>query len=62
MIRPAPFLLYCKKCNHSEVVHPKSDAIRPSEVTRICPNCQVIMERKEELSAFDKLKLLFFKN
>ncbi|MBP9566491.1 MAG: hypothetical protein KBE02_04340 [Sulfurospirillum sp.] len=62
MMRPAPFLLYCKKCNHSEVVKPKSDAIRPSEVTRFCPTCQMIMERKEELSVFDKLKLLVFKH
>jgi len=62
MIRPNPFIISCKKCHYCKVVHPKSDALSPSDFIQRCPECQTLMTKKEILTLLDKMKLLLFVN
>lgn len=62
MIRPNPFIVYCKKCNQSKVVHPKSDALSLKDVIQHCPKCGETMETKEVLTLLDKMKLFLYMN
>lgn len=61
MMRPIPFIIFCKKCQYSKIIHPKSDAIKLSEITHFCPTCHLLMVQKEKLTALDQMKLFFFK-
>lgn len=54
MIQPNPFKLKCTKCNYSIIVHPKSDALNPSNYAKLCPKCQSVM-KIEALDKKDKM-------
>ncbi|ADC64175.1 conserved hypothetical protein (plasmid) [Allochromatium vinosum DSM 180] len=38
-IRPQPRTYRCPQCGWSTTVHPKSDALKPSEYFSECPSC-----------------------
>ena len=56
MIKPEPFKLKCPKCNHKEIVKPKSDVV---DYSYICPKCNELMIRKP-LNSINKIIIQLF--
>jgi len=57
MIAPKPYLVECSKCGDTKLVKPKSDALNPMELIKVCSKCNIQMERlSKEVGLFDKIK------
>lgn len=58
MIQPQPYKFVCPKCGYSKIVKPKSDALNPTDMFSICPQCEAKMEKKR-LNGLDQVMSIF---